>query len=105
METKGIITDVQVYTYKNEIKRKLTSQEKAEFSLKGTLVSCFTYGGIEKNGYNFERYILPYKKNMSEKVFDEIYDEMELHFQNCTVNSSVYTDADGSIYNSLTVNN
>lgn len=63
--------------------------------------SCFTYGGIEENSYNYKRYILPYAEILGKKTFNKIYKQQEERLQGYKVISNVYTDSEGCTYNSL----
>lgn len=62
--------------------------------------SCFTYGGAERDSYNFKRYIEPYKQKV--KNFDRIYNRRLAELKaNYTVKVGTYTDFEGLTYNSL----
>jgi len=76
--------------------------QEASNNLKDMINSCFTYGGVDKESYNFKRYILPYKSKMNSILFEFIYAN-HLHElkENFVIESSVYTDAEGCTYNSL----
>jgi hypothetical protein len=69
--------------------------------LKEMIDSCFTYGGIEKESYNYSRYILPYKDKLGAKVFEQIYKEEAERLNQYKVIQGTYTDCDGLTYNSL----
>lgn len=74
-------------------------------SLIDMIDSAFTYGGAEKNTDNFKTYILPYKKEMDEKQFWEIYRKRVAFLKKfATVRLNVYTDNEGLTYNSLDIN-
>lgn len=77
------------------------TQEKIE-SLKSMIESCFTYGGVEENSYNFERYISKYKEQLGEKQFYKAY-RKHLNYlkKNFTIQENVYIDGEGLSYNSL----
>lgn len=72
-------------------------------SLRDMVKSCFTYGGADRNSYNFERYILPYKDRFdSEDEFNKIYDEQLKDLkENFEIKHDVHTDFEGCTYNSL----
>lgn len=99
MKTKGITRSSQIDAIN---KSKISQEAREELSLKSMLISCFAYGGIKKDSYNYETYILPYKSKLNESIFNEVYQEMESHFANCEVKESVYTDCEGLTYNSIT---
>ena len=69
--------------------------------LKEMIDSCYTYGGIEKESYNYSRYILPFKEKMSAEVFEQVYSEEAERLNQYKVIQSTYTDCDGLTYNSL----
>jgi len=97
MKTTGINSSEQISNFKTNDK-----QAKAELNLKSMMISCYVYGGIEKTSYNYSRYILPYREQLDEKTFEEVYKEQKNFLQQFKVVSNVYTDADGLNYNSLT---
>jgi len=81
----------------NTIDKKATIE-----SLTQMMDSCFTYGGLDKTSYNYERYILPYKERLGEELFNEVFDNYSDYLkQNYTIERNVYTDSDGLTYNSL----
>lgn len=60
--------------------------------------SLFTYGGLSKDS----SYLAPYKENLSEDVFNKIYDETSKDLEdNYQVIHNVYTDSEGCTYNQL----
>lgn len=70
--------------------------------LKNMMNSCFAYGGVGTNHYNYERYILPYKKRLGKKLFTKIYEEHKNYLINTySVEYNVYTDNEHLTYNSL----
>ena len=105
MKTKGIVTSEQIsdYTRSRGGFLKVSKEINNELSLKSMLISCFAYGGISRDNYNFKRYIDPYKKEMSEEIFESIYEEMSAHFRGCSV---IYAgqDSEGCSYNSVIIN-
>lgn len=104
MKTIGINTEQQIIDFKNSKGGflKLSDDEGKEISLKEMINSCFTYGGYKKESYNFEKYILPYKNKMDDKLFEEIYNEqVKFLEEKCKVISDVFTDGEGCTYNSL----
>lgn len=71
-------------------------------NLKEMINSCFTYGGADKESYNFKRYILPYKNKMNPKLFDLTYtNHLQELKENFVIESNVYTDGEGLTYNNL----
>lgn len=103
MKTRGIVTSEQIseYTRKHGGFLKVSDEINKELSFKGMLISCFTYGGIGRDSYNFRTYLAKYQKEMNKAIFDAIYDEMNEHFKKCEVIPCVYTDGEGCTYNSL----
>lgn len=99
METKGINTTEQIDKFKQD--NDVSDDARKELSLKSMLISCFCYGGIGHDTYNYERYILPYKDKMDDELFEEVYAEQSDFLQKCSVNHNVYTDCEGLTYNSL----
>jgi hypothetical protein len=84
-----------------KIKNMRTKQEKIN-ALESMIDSCFTYGGASREAYNFERYILPHKKELGEKLFEKTYnDRMATLQKDYEVEQCVYTDSEGGMYNSL----
>jgi hypothetical protein len=71
-------------------------------SMKEMMESCYTYGGAEKDSYNYERYILKYKDILGEELFNKAYDEHLRDLkENYLVEHNTYTDCDGLTYSSL----
>lgn len=103
MKTKGTVTSEQIHAYNREAGGFLNISKdiNKELSLKSMLISCFTYGGIARNSWNFEKYISPYQKSMSKELFEEIYSEMNEHFNNCEILHNTYIDHEGCNYNTL----
>ena len=103
MKTKGIVTTEQITAYNNAHGGflKISKAINSELSLKGMLISCFAYGGISKDSYHFEKYILPYQKQMSLKTFEDVYNEMEKSFEKTEIQHGVYTDSEGCSYNEI----
>jgi hypothetical protein len=80
---------------------KQETKEQIE-SLKGMIKSCFTYGGADKDTWNFERYILPYKKELGTKLFNYVHKEHNDYLKkNYAVKHNVYTDNEDVTYNEL----
>lgn len=101
MKTIGINTDEQI----DKIRRYQDAQTDRELSLKSMLISCFCYGGVDKDSWNFEIYISPYAKELGDELFEEVYNEQVAFLnKNCTVKEYVYTDCEGLSYNSLIIN-
>lgn len=71
-------------------------------SMKEMMDSCYTYGGLDKGSYNYERYILPYKGRLGEKMFDKVYNQYsDLLKSDYEVEGNTYTDSEGLTYNTL----
>jgi len=71
-------------------------------SMKEMMDSCYTYGGLDKGSYNYERYILPYKGRLGEKMFDKVYNQhSESLKSDYEVEGNTYTDSEGLTYNTL----
>ena len=107
MKTKGIVTSEHIQKLNSDYGGCLhiPHQIGRELSMKSMMISCFAYGSIDKSKYWFERYILPCQKDLSKKVFDEVYNEMSCYLLKCQINHSVYTDSEGGSYNSVTLIN
>lgn len=99
MQTKGINTTEQIDKFKRD--NDVSDDARKELSLKSMLISSFCYGGISRDTYNYERYILPYKDKMGDELFEEVYTEQSKFLMKCSVNRNVYTDCEGLTYNSL----
>jgi hypothetical protein len=99
MQTKGINTDEQIRKFRTN---KLTEQQEQECYLKVMLISCFCYGGYERDSYSFNQYLKPYINSLGQKVFDEVYKEQLTFLQKTyRVVKDTYTDHEGCTYNSL----
>ena len=82
----------------------MTKQELQEEikDFKGMLDSCFAYGGVEKDDFYYDKYILPYKKNLGSKVFNRVYKEYKKYLEeNYTIEEDVHTDSEDVSYNNL----
>ena len=81
----------------------MTQQIKEEIqSMKEMMESCYTYGGAEKDSYNYERYILKYKDKLGEELFNKVYDEHLRDLkENYLVENNTYTDCEGLTYSNL----
>jgi hypothetical protein len=74
----------------------------AERDLIEMIRSCFTYGGADRNSYNYTRFIAKYESELGN--FEEIYTkELEFLNKNATVETNVYTDSEGLTYNRLII--
>ena len=69
--------------------------------MKSMMESCYTYGGIEKTSYNYERYILKYRDELGARLFNKVYKEKAEELSGYRVEPCTYTDCDGLTYNSL----
>lgn len=83
---------------------ELTDQEQKEIeSMKSMMDSCFCYGSIDKDSYQFERYILPYKKILGEILFSITYHNHKSNLElNYKVERLTGQDGEGNWYNTLT---
>lgn len=70
-------------------------------SLKSMIESCFAYGGIEKESYNYSKYILPYKEQLGTELFERIYNEEAERLTQYKIVYNTYTDSEGLTYNTL----
>lgn len=98
MKTKGINKSNDIDNVQRSA--EFGSQVYHECSMKGMMISCFTYGEIGLDSYNFNRYILPYKELIPES-FNEVYEEQAQYLEKCSVLYGVYTDHEGCTYNSI----
>lgn len=70
--------------------------------MKEMMDSCYTYGGADKDSYNYERYILKYKDKLGEELFNKVYDEHLRDLkENYLVENNTYTYCDGLTYSNL----
>lgn len=65
------------------------------------LESCYTYGGIERNSYNFERYLKKYENILGADLFEETYKQERDRLKGYKIIPATYTDTDGLTYNTL----
>ena len=73
--------------------------------LKEMIESCYTYGGADRDTYNFDTYIKKYESEIGKELFDKVYTEhLSLLQDQYTIQFNVGTDSDGIIYNSLIKN-
>tara|TARA_R100001460_G_C3532488_1_gene173671 strand:- start:39 stop:356 length:318 start_codon:yes stop_codon:yes gene_type:complete len=71
-------------------------------SFKEMIKSCFTYGGADKDSFYYERYILPYKKDLGPKLFEKVHEEYNNYLKNnYVIKHNVYTDHEDVSYNKL----
>lgn len=71
-------------------------------SLREMMESCFTYGGIETDSYNFERYLSPYIEKLGAKRFEKAYEKYAKDLrENYRVEYCTGMDGEGNLYNSL----
>jgi hypothetical protein len=103
MLTKGINSEEQIFDYKKS--KEISEQERTELSLKSMLLSCYVYGGLDKDSSNYKQYIEPYEEKLPIDVFNEVYDEQSNYLKGFEVKTNVYTDSEGLNYNSLTPKN
>jgi len=70
--------------------------------LKSMMKSCFAYGGLEKNSFNYKEYILKFKKEMPQSTFYRVYNTYKKYLKkNYKVLYNTSTDSEGGSYNSL----
>lgn len=68
------------------------------YSMKDMMVSCYTYGGLQKSN----PFLSKYKKTLGKELFDKVYDEHSKYLRkNFKVEWNTYTDHEGLTYNSL----
>lgn len=82
---------------------QITEQQKESIKYMTSMMeSCFTYGGIEKNSYNFERYLKKYEEELGETLFNLTYMTKKLDLeQNYEVLPMTSQDGEGNWYNTL----
>jgi hypothetical protein len=101
MKTKNINSTIDIDNYKAKQKLDYSDIVYQELSMKGMMNSCFAYSSIEIGSYDYQIYILPYKEKLTEKLFNEVYDEQKTYLSECTVRHGVYTDGEGCSYNEI----
>lgn len=101
MKSKGINSEKDLMDFRSLEENKLCGQVMYEVLMKNMITSCFTYGGAEKESYNFEKYIQKYKDNLTEEIFEAVYEEQMEYLKTFKIVSGVYTDSEGCTYNSL----
>lgn len=73
--------------------------------LKEMIESCYTYGGADRDTYNFDTYIKKYELEIGKEMFEKTYTEhLSLLKDQYSIQSNVYTDSEGLNYNSLIKN-
>lgn len=83
----------------------METTEKTIECLKNMINSCFTYGSADPGSYYYDKYILPYKQQLPEDVFETEYKNHLDHLKaNATIEVNVYTDCEGLTYNNLIIN-
>ena len=70
-------------------------------SMKRMMNSLYTYGGIERGSYGFNKYLSEYINILGEKLFNKTYNEELKRLQEYEVVQNVHTDSEGLTYNSL----
>jgi hypothetical protein len=70
-------------------------------SMKSMMKSLYTYGGIERGSYGFNKYLSEYINILGEKLFNKTYNEELKRLQEYEVVQNVSTDSEGLTYNSL----
>ena len=81
----------------------LTKQEQTSVkNMEEMMESCFCYGGVGKDTYNFHRYISKYQKELPELLFWVTYQNKKQSLEDdYKVVPMTYTDAEGNSYNTL----
>jgi len=90
-----------VYSHGGEMESEEYGIKDEIEDMKGMMSSLFTYGGIERGSYGFDRYLSKYETILGKKLFDKIYKEELDRLNEYEVEQNVYTDSDGLTYNSL----
>ncbi len=73
--------------------------------LKEMIESCYTYGGADRDTYNFDTYIKKYELEIGKEMFEKTYTEhLSLLKDKYSIQLNVYTDCEGLNYNSLIKN-
>jgi hypothetical protein len=103
MLTKGINSEEEILKLRTS--GQVSEQEQTELFMKSMLLSCYVYGGLDKDSSNYKQYIEPYKEKLPIDVFNEVYDEQVNYLKGFEVKVNVYTDSEGLNYNSLTPKN
>jgi hypothetical protein len=70
-------------------------------SMKRMMQSLYTYGGIDRGSYGFNKYLSKYMDILGEKLFNKTYNEELKRLQEYEVVQNVHTDSEGLTYNSL----
>lgn len=86
-----------------QIIRDFTKTEKDTVKrLESMMESCFCYGGVETDSWNFERYISEYKKELGEELFWVVYSNKKQDLKsNYEVLRLTGQDGEGNWYNTL----
>ena len=69
--------------------------------MKDMMKSLYTYGGIERGSYGFNKYLLKYEDILGKKLFDKTYNEELKNLQEYEIEQNTSIDSDGLTYNSL----
>lgn len=83
--------------------KNLTDEQISNIrSLKDMIKSCYAYEDYKKDGYNYSRYIKPYKDKLGEQLFNLIYEQHVAYLEKTfRVIKCTYSDDEGLTYNSL----
>ena len=65
------------------------------------LESCYTYGGIDKNDYNFGKYLQKYEDILGSQLFNKTYQRESQRLKKYTILENTYIDCEGLTYNTL----
>jgi hypothetical protein len=69
--------------------------------MRDMIESCFAYGSIEKESYQYQKYILPYKQKLGARLFNATYKQKANELNEYKVICGTYTDSDGLTYNTI----
>ncbi len=73
-------------------------------SMYAMMKSCYAYGGIDKNTYNYQRYILPFYDELGENLFNRMYRIFSIELLRYKIIENTSVCCDGLTYNSLVKN-
>ena len=65
------------------------------------LESCYAYGGIDKNDYNFGKYLQKYEDILGSQLFNKTYQRESQRLKKYTILENTYIDSEGLTYNTL----
>jgi hypothetical protein len=79
----------------------MENKQDKKKSFSKMLESCYTYGGIGRENYNFGRYLQKYEDILGIQLFNEIYQQESQRLKGYKIEPCTYTDSDGLTYNTL----